>query len=69
MLTRSPNPHLAFGAGTHFCLGAPLVRQAGALLLRGLAERFPAIRADGAPPAWAPVLVPRRLGEFRIRLS
>ncbi|MFI7031420.1 cytochrome P450 [Microbispora rosea] len=69
VLTRSPNPHLAFGAGTHFCLGAPLVRQAGALLLRGLAERFPAIRADGAPPAWAPVLVPRRLGEFRIRLS
>ncbi|GIH60106.1 cytochrome P450 [Microbispora siamensis] len=69
VLTRSPNPHLAFGAGTHFCLGAPLVRQAGALLLRGLAERFPAIRPDGAPPAWAPVLVPRRLNEFRIRLS
>ncbi|MGW5262785.1 cytochrome P450 [Microbispora sp. NPDC004025] len=69
VLTRSPNPHLAFGAGTHFCLGAPLVRQAGALLLRGLAGRFPAIRADGDPPAWAPVLVPRRLGEFRIRLS
>lgn len=69
VLTRSPNPHLAFGAGTHFCLGAPLVRQAGALLLRGLAGRFPSLRADGEPPAWAPVLVPRRLGEFRIRLS
>jgi pimeloyl-[acyl-carrier protein] synthase len=69
MLTRSPNPHLAFGAGTHFCLGAPLVRQAGALLLRGLVERFPGMRALGGPPAWAPTLVPRRLSEFRIVLS
>ncbi|MFJ9775029.1 cytochrome P450 [Kitasatospora sp. NPDC101157] len=32
-------PHLAFSAGIHFCLGAPLARLEAALLLRSFAER------------------------------
>ncbi|MEU5867573.1 cytochrome P450 [Nonomuraea sp. NPDC047529] len=68
LVTRSPNPHLAFGAGTHLCLGAPLVRQAGGLLLSGLLERYPGLRRMGKPPAWAPGLVPRRLTGFTLAI-
>ncbi|MFI9590462.1 cytochrome P450 [Nonomuraea sp. NPDC052265] len=68
LVTRSPNPHLAFGAGTHVCLGAPLVRQAGGLLLSGLLDRYPGLRRTGKPPAWAPGLVPRRLTGFTLAI-
>ena len=37
---RSPNPHLAFGFGTHFCLGAALARVELAVVLEGLLDRF-----------------------------
>ncbi|MGW2425651.1 cytochrome P450 [Streptomyces sp. NPDC001709] len=43
-LDRSPNPHLAFGAGIHFCLGAPLARLELRLLLEVLADRRVALR-------------------------
>jgi cytochrome P450 len=39
--TRDPNPHLAFGAGVHFCLGAPLARMELAESLRTLWSRMP----------------------------
>ena len=38
---RDPNPHLAFGFGAHFCLGAPLARLEGEIAFRVLLERFP----------------------------
>ena len=64
---RSPNPHLAFGAGPHLCLGAPLVRWAGGALLRELAARFPEARQIGTAE-WDKPLVPRRLRHQRIAL-
>jgi hypothetical protein len=40
-IRRDPNPHLAFGAGIHFCLGAPLARAEMQTALALLAVRFP----------------------------
>ncbi len=46
---RRPNPHLAFGAGIHFCLGAPLARMELVESLRALAAARPGLRLDGEP--------------------
>src|SRR6516164_3633022 len=49
-LTRSPNPHVGFGAaGPHFCLGAHLARREVGVMLRELLTRVPDIRAAGPP--------------------
>jgi cytochrome P450 len=40
-VTRHPNPHLAFGAGPHYCLGASLARQEIAAVFTGLLDRAP----------------------------
>jgi pimeloyl-[acyl-carrier protein] synthase len=49
--TRSPNPHLAFSAGAHFCLGAPLARLHAQIALPALFTRLPGLRLAG-PPRW-----------------
>jgi cytochrome P450 len=46
---RSPNPHVSFGAGIHFCLGAPLARLELLVSLRVLFERLPNLGLDATP--------------------
>ena len=49
-ITRSPNDHIAFGFGTHFCLGNQLARLELKVMLGRLLERMPDIhRAAGGP--------------------
>jgi unspecific monooxygenase len=46
---RDPNPHLAFGVGVHFCLGAPLARMELAESLVALFGSWPGLRLAGRP--------------------
>ena len=46
-VTRSPNRHMAFGFGPHFCIGAALARLEGRVLLEELLDRFARVEAGG----------------------
>jgi cytochrome P450 len=46
-VTRSPNEHLAFGFGEHFCLGASLARLQLRSMIGEVIRRFPRIELDG----------------------
>lgn len=46
-VTRDPNPHLSFGGGRHYCLGAGLARLEGAIVFEQLARRFRSLTPAG----------------------
>jgi cytochrome P450 len=66
-LSREPNPHLTFGAGIHFCLGAPLGRLELQTSFRRLLERFPHMEPV-QEPTWKPSYIIRGLEGLRVRL-
>jgi hypothetical protein len=67
-VTRKPNPHMAFGAGAHICIGAPLARIEGQIALSRLFGRFPDLRLvePEAPPAWRAILGARGLSNLDV---
>jgi cytochrome P450 len=48
-ITRSPNQHIGFGAGPHYCIGAPMSRMALRLLFTDLLDRFAGIEPVDEP--------------------
>lgn len=52
-IARHPNPHLTFGLGNHFCLGAPLARMETRIALTDLIERLQGLELASNDP-WEP---------------
>jgi cytochrome P450 len=60
-LGRTPNEHLSFGDGIHFCLGAPLARAEGQIAIGALVQRFPNLRPATETPEWGGTFILRGL--------
>lgn len=55
-IRRSPNPHLSFGGGVHYCIGAPMARLEAQLAFASLFERFAHLRLAKPEVCWRPLV-------------
>ena len=67
-ITRQPNQHVAFGSGTHHCLGATLARVEGQEVFKALAERFPDMEIGTENFAYHPSITFRSLKSLPVSL-
>lgn len=56
---RTPNRHVGFGMGAHYCLGAALARLEGRLALAAILDRLRGLRVTDAPLVWHPTMLSR----------
>lgn len=69
-VTRRHNHHVAFGLGTHFCLGANLARLELRVVFEELLRKLPDIRlVSGFQPEFVPGYFARTLKELRVEFS
>ena len=64
-LGRAPNPHISFGAGIHYCLGAPLARVELITSFETMIRRVPGL-ALATEPRWKPGYIIRGLEDLRV---
>jgi len=67
-ITRDPNPHVSFGGGPHFCIGAHLARLEGRIGVRRLLERYRTIDLVPARVKWRDRINLRGLAELGVKL-
>lgn len=65
-VARDPNPHVTFGAGIHFCLGAALARLEAQILFETTLRRFPTLQLV-SEPQWKPGYIIRGLEALHVR--
>ncbi|MEO8558503.1 MAG: cytochrome P450 [Rhodospirillales bacterium] len=68
-VARKDNPHLTFGHGIHFCLGAPLARLETQIAVDALTERLPDIALATDQVEWTDSLILRGIKSLPVKLS
>ncbi|HEX3621487.1 MAG TPA: cytochrome P450, partial [Acidimicrobiales bacterium] len=68
-VARTPNRHLGFGGGPHFCLGAALARLEGQIAFETLLRRLPGLVLATSEPAYRDHYVIRGVTELRVRFT
>ena len=63
---RNDEPLISFGAGVHFCLGAPLARLEARIAIDSLVRTFPNLQLATDEPKWRPSFVLRGLEELPV---
>jgi cytochrome P450 len=66
---RTPNPHMGFGAGIHYCLGAPLARLEAEIAFTRLLQRYPALALVDEAPQWRGLINLRGLQALRLKVG
>lgn len=68
-VTREDNPHITFGGGVHFCMGAPLARLELQIAYRALLTRLPKLRLKGDAPQFKDAYVIHGLHDLRLQFG
>lgn len=68
-ILRSPNPHIAFGFGPHYCLGAKLSRMEADIAVRMFLDRFPKCRIIDPALEYKPNYFVRSLKSLMVSLA
>lgn len=66
---RDPNPHVAFGIGNHFCLGANLARMEIRVVLEEVLKRIPDLEYADGPPKMHPSTLVRSFTHMPVRFT
>jgi len=66
---RDPNPHVAFGIGNHFCLGANLARMEIRVMLEEILNRMPDMEYADGPPKTHPSLLVRSFTHMPVKFT
>lgn len=69
LLNREPNRHLAFGFGTHFCIGSPLARLEAEIAFQALLQRLPRLAIESQDLEWYPSVGNRGMKSMPVTTS